>query len=56
MSFTCNFCDNNFKTNILLKQHQTTIKYCLKLQEKKDEKLKFIYQKNEGNFRPKSRV
>jgi len=34
---TCIYCSHSFKTNVLLKRHQTTVKYCLKLQEKKEE-------------------
>ena len=39
--FKCKFCNNNFKTNILLTRHQTTVKYCLKIQKEKEDESKF---------------
>lgn len=34
--FDCKFCGSSFKTATLLKRHQTTVKYCLKIQEEKE--------------------
>ena len=33
--YTCNFCSKKFSTITLLKRHQTTVKYCLKIQQNK---------------------
>ena len=37
MNYECNFCNKYFTTKIILKTHQSTAKYCLKLQNKKPE-------------------
>lgn len=34
--FDCKFCGSSFKTATLLKRHQTTVKYCLKIQEENE--------------------
>ena len=40
----CEFCNKSFTTKIVLKTHQKTAKYCLKLQNKKsEEKFQCIY-------------
>ena len=40
MSHVCEFCTELFKTSYVLKKHQITAKYCLKIQGKYEEKKK----------------
>ena len=42
MKLVCKFCENSFTTNIILKNHQKTAKYCIEKQNKKSD-IKNIY-------------
>jgi hypothetical protein len=48
----CQFCENNFKTKGVLKSHQKTTKYCLKLQNK-DLETSFICSGCDSKFTQK---
>ncbi len=43
MSFICNFCTKTFKTKSSLNYHQLNAKFCLELQNKKQDKFKCDY-------------